>query len=1257
MNPLQNRLAALRRRLRLVVTFRGSSWLATILFTAIAVVGLLDWRLHLGIALRISLLTGTLTVLGYVAYRLVVWPLATGTDDLHLALRLEKLYPSFNDSLASAVQFMEAGGDAKAAGSWELRAQTIQEAIDSSKEIEFARAVDARGLRAGGLSLVGSASLAVALAVAYPQFARTALIRFADPFGSCDWPRQTELEIRAPSRVATGEWLEVEGSVSGLIPTHATVVYSADGTGFIEQKSEIGAATRNKPARFVARIDTSQIHEQLRFRVQVNDAVSPWHDVAVLPPPRLVPLEGRSSPQIRLDYPAYTGLRARDLPDGTTTIEAPAGTRVMLRAATDRPIARAWLDYPDELNPILDAISFASIVADPSTIRAPKLILAYERPWKRIPARLTSGGQTLEIEFLARVSGTFAFHFEDESGLGSKRLVELQTVDDPPPIVRLERPRRDSFGVLSDAEVALEIYAQDTRYAVRSVFLECHRKTGEVEAPPQYLVLCDPSTVQSLVPFLSFILHPSSLILYPPSLPPSQELAIRSRWSLSPLALKEGDVLTIRVCADDFDNVTVNKKPGGSHELELRVIGRTGLELALNESEAMVQQELVRLHKEQAEALHKIREVEGSWGKDKVQPQDLIGNLLQAEQVQQQIRSRLGNSQQGLVAQVAGILDTMRGNHLPFSSAQERMQAVQAELARLARENLEQLESLLTQARKQAEIETVKTPAAGAWHAPLLQARRHQEEVERTLSDLLKLLEPWSSTLEAKGEARAILQDQLRLMNDTAGLAKEIPSGARPAELGEAQNAELARAAELQTKLAERASKNLDKLRNMASSRIASESEAARQLLTDAADRGQAANAPAKMRQAARSIVANNLAQAGIEQRQSADATEEVVKALEERRPDDLDRLVKKLKASEKKLDQLTRAQERLREEMRQADQLVDSANRQETLQRLVREQEELENAVREVVRELSRLQAQEAGEVLGEAPRKMQQAAEEEQPALRQQRQEEALDQLNATRDKLEQKRRKAEDELAREKSQDLAGQVKGLRRRQQALNAEAERVHRELLERKQWTRALLVSLGSLADAQRDLGNETVGLARNQSSTDEVRCYLLRKSSASMKRAAESMEESKNQAVQRASDSADSNAGLDLAAEGKVQIETHDLQASAVRRLDQLLEALNPRPETMKQMPPQAKERGRPSSGEIERAQESQPLPSPVELRLLLALQQEVHERTRAFGKLHAEGGKLSAEETEELNGIRKEQQELADLFYRIATPAERGR
>src|SRR5262249_57654141 len=106
-NPPRRRFAALRRRLRFVVTVRGVGWLLTLLLFAAAGAGFLDWLWRLPALVRAVVLVGTLAGAGLVAYRMLLRPLATRADDLALALRIEERYPSLNDALASTVQFLE----------------------------------------------------------------------------------------------------------------------------------------------------------------------------------------------------------------------------------------------------------------------------------------------------------------------------------------------------------------------------------------------------------------------------------------------------------------------------------------------------------------------------------------------------------------------------------------------------------------------------------------------------------------------------------------------------------------------------------------------------------------------------------------------------------------------------------------------------------------------------------------------------------------------------------------------------------------------------------------------------------------------------------------------------------------------------------------------------------------------------------------------------------------------------------------------
>src|SRR5205823_2343323 len=134
-------------------------------------------------------------------------------------------------------------------------------------------------------------------------------------------------------------------------------------------------------------------------------------------------LDGRPSPQIHLEYPAYTDLAPADAPDGASSIEAVAGTHVTLRAATDRPLARAWLEFPGELNVPLTLAAHLNPLggSDPLGLAADQVLVG-SPGWRQIPARLEAEGRVLTFAFTARVGGSYVLHFEDESRLTSTRL-------------------------------------------------------------------------------------------------------------------------------------------------------------------------------------------------------------------------------------------------------------------------------------------------------------------------------------------------------------------------------------------------------------------------------------------------------------------------------------------------------------------------------------------------------------------------------------------------------------------------------------------------------------------------------------------------------------------------------------------------------------------------------------------------------------------------------------------------------------------
>src|SRR5262249_35587287 len=134
--------------------------------------------------------------------------------------------------------------------------------------------------------------------------------------------------------------LDVGGRVFGIVPEQAVI----DLEGLTPSRLSV-SITRADNGSGTFQVKLDRIERSFRLQVRANDAISEWRSVAVLPPPVLVPLDGRPSTQVHLQFPAYTDLPPVDLPDGSGNIEAVLGTRVTLRAATDRRVVKAWIEY------------------------------------------------------------------------------------------------------------------------------------------------------------------------------------------------------------------------------------------------------------------------------------------------------------------------------------------------------------------------------------------------------------------------------------------------------------------------------------------------------------------------------------------------------------------------------------------------------------------------------------------------------------------------------------------------------------------------------------------------------------------------------------------------------------------------------------------------------------------------------------------------------------------------------------------------
>jgi hypothetical protein len=421
--------------------------------------------------------------------------------------------------------------------------------------------------------------------------------------------------------------------------------------------------------------------------------------------------------------------------------------------------------------------------------------------WQDVPVTIGRDGTLLEITFIPRMPGPYAFRFEDDTGLGTTKMFDVRVQPDPAPTVALERPSagRDSLLVLPDGELTFEAKVTDKQYAIRSARLEYRTNRG---GPARSFPWYDAHVAGVALPAMGSMMRgvtplPSKMRLRPQELTFSMRLSLTSIRHADGTALAAGDIVILNVAADDFDDVTGFKQPGRSHEVELIVVTKQDLEAVEQQTQSDLRNELLQLHAMQRDARTRVQEaIQQLRNTGKLRPED-FDKLNRVEQAQQQIRQRINNPEDGLRAQLDKLKQSAKDNHLPRSATTERLDEAAADLARLAREELEPLELDLAAAKRPPESK--ESPAA-----PLGRVEKRQKEVEQTLLSLLERLEPWSGAGEIRGEARSVLNDTKRQIEKRNDMGAKLPNEVAPEKLTPEQKAELDRAAVGDDRLAER---------------------------------------------------------------------------------------------------------------------------------------------------------------------------------------------------------------------------------------------------------------------------------------------------------------------------------------------------------------------------------------------------------------------------------------------------------------------
>lgn len=1182
-HPLSSALRGVRRRWRGVLVAYGLARWVTIVLAVAAVLALADYLLRSSDpGVRVL---STLALLGAAVWGLGRYLLAAcraRLSDVAVALRVEQRFPVLRDRLSSAIEFLDGAEDDPRAGSAQLRRRVIHEVTEEIAPLRLVEAVDVRPARWALTWAAVAVAAAFALALLDPPSTRIALVRLAAPWSDVAWPRRTHLAfVDPPRRIGSGQpfvarVIDAEGRPVPdgvrIFFRHAGEPLADDDAGHPMTRAADGAFTASKPS----------VTRPFSYRaVGGDDDTMAWIDLEVVEPPAIERLG------VTYRFPDYTGWGVRP---GEPHFRVLAGTTIELAGHLTKPVSRATLTREGEADLDLtlgaEGLEFALAADAPAPFVARK-----------------SGGYTLRLVDREPPPTGAA----DDPTTTAAVQYRMQVIPDRPPTASLEEPQADRF-VTPEAVVPLRLLAKDDLAVARIELV--YSRSDQSERGEQTMVLWQgPERVAPLDPAA------------PLPLDGGVSQAAEQRWELKPLGLPPGTQLLVYAAASDY-----LPQSGRSPARRFSIVTPAELQDRLAERQSHVLGEVARLLKLQRESRAKVgeatvqRERVGHWSKADVD------QLQAAELAQRQVERGLVHPADGAAGQVQSLLDELENNRLDAPDTQEQLESLLDELRRLGRDELPPTARSLTTAIKgvQTELRDGPQPAAtAAVDQALAAAAAHQDEVVRSLEQMLADMSEWDNYRRVQRELAQVRQEQQELAARTAELGRQTLSR-DPRDLAPQQQADLEKLASRQHDLAGQVEKLEQSLRQM-SEQLEAQDPLAADTLAEAVEQARRSGLSARMRDAGQAVGRNQIGQAGQAQAQALEQLQEMLDILMNRREQELSRLVKKLREAEQQLAALREKQAGLRKKVDEAQKIPDEDERRRELERLSREQRALQEEAQRFARRLERLQAEQASRQVGRASASMGQAGEAGQQgdaAGASGQAGQAEKDLEEAQQALAQRRRQAEADLANEELARLEDSLKGLVERQRQIVAETKQYDAlRAAQQGRFTRSQSISVRDLARQQQTLRDET-GLQAEKLEAAAAFKFALDLAARQMDRVVAQL------AAQ------DTGPGTQQAAE------------LALRRLEQLLGAMTAQA---------ARKPGEQPEGEQGGQQGGQGRqPSLAELRLAKLLQEDLNLRTRTLAEQLAAEPNPSPDQVAELQALSQEQGQLADLILNLSEPVE---
>jgi len=1285
---LQDRLKGARQRIRRVIISSGISWLVIVGLIGIALAGLFDWLFHVSPELRLIFLIAIGGTLAWTALRRLIIPLGVRISDLHLALRIERMHPELEESLSSTVSFEREEED-RLAGSTVLRREVVRRALDQTRDLNFDDVVNSRPRLAANRWLIATTIVVLLLVGLDPFGSWIAVRRLAFPFTSLEWPKRTVFaNIEFPERMAKGDPFTASVDVKGRVPDRIFIEYRFS-DGQQPPASSMVASVETKD-RFVGTLEA--VTQPFEFAIRGGDNETNWHQVNVVPAPDVAELKVTITPPAytrlpKVEYPVGRGnvqaiIGTEVTVHATSNKPITAGKIIWESGET----TEATLD-PDHKSltatfPVVKEGTYRLLLVDEQGMtnehRSPKQYRV--EAIADTPPEVIIENPSNDIEVTPTVKQPIRTLVRDDFGVQNieiRYLTEQAGQSPPPPGGQPPAPPAQQIVPLFDGKesapkqqrvdyvwdlaplklvpgsiVVMRTAARDFKTPEPNVG-ESREVRLRIVSPSDFVRQIDAEQklireeLDRLRKLQETALEQTTDI--EKAAEQKEELAQKDREKLQSTETlqrrvrekaisPEGSIqerikkLLSKLAANQVDDLDSQKRLA----LIDSELGRIS-EQHLSE----IEKDLTRARKDSETTKSSIAESTKSSAAESTKSSMADSTKSSAtdsasksgspdSQPKASAADQASSAPEAKQPESAGDPSKTTAEPSKESSTTNRDQTAPAaaeagseKTSPNAKESIAQ-EQGKPESKQPAAPESTQSPSETA--KSLADARKHQEQVVQSLDAMMEQLDKWENTADVVNEARELEQKQIDNAKQVNDLASKT-LGKTKENLDKEERTQLDQAAARQEELRQQLSRLEQKLARQAE-RASTDDPAATQAMKDALEQSKKSNLSGKMANAAQDIKENRLADAGQSQQKVSESLRELVESLENRREQDLKRLVKDLKEAEQALTNIQEEQKRLRKELKDAQQIADPEKKKEALQRLQQKQKELKQKAEEFAQKLSRLQARSASQSAARAANRMDNAAQsleqqgEEGEAGQQQ--ENAEEQLEEAEQELAEARKEAEEQLAREQLAKVADSIKNIHQRQIAIKDEVKRLDDLKGKEGKLSRGQIQSVLGLSRAEKGLADESDALKERLS---EAKVFNL-----VMEEAIEFM-----------------RAGADKLGTREVgKVTQRDIER-AQNRFAQLIDSLAQDP----QQPGGDKKEGGQQGGEGagQGGGDGDGIPSVAQIKLLKMLQQEILTDTKELAQAKADVG-WNDEQKQEFEKLSKKQGKLADLVHDFMKP-----